>query len=197
LWVRWILANVAGVVLASVAGLILAFALGTEWETVAATRYFFWVYAFLLGTGQWLILRQRGFRYPPWVVTTVGGALLYSVVITATWDPVWSRYSGIWVAVATLTLYGAAIGMAQWLYLRKRFSGAGWWILATAAGFALATVLEQASACFRARHASAWGTYGHRARQAVPAANRGGGAITEAGGGSSTRTANISQPGRL
>ncbi len=76
LWVRWVLANAGGVVLAAVGASILAFALGTYLGTVASTHYFDWVFAFLLGTMQWLILGQRGFRFSPWVVTTVGGALL-------------------------------------------------------------------------------------------------------------------------
>lgn len=31
---------------------------------------------------------------------------------------------------------GAVTGLAQWLVLRRRLSGAGWWVLATAVGFA-------------------------------------------------------------
>jgi signal transduction histidine kinase len=36
----------------------------------------------------------------------------------------------------TLGTYGAALGMAQWLYLRRWAAQAGWWVLASAGGMA-------------------------------------------------------------
>jgi hypothetical protein len=35
-------------------------------------------------------------------------------------------------------ILGATVGLAQWLVLRRRVSGTGWWVLASAAGIGLA-----------------------------------------------------------
>ena len=152
LWLKWVSANIAAMVVTVLAGfgaLILALALEiVEPGEIASiplvyTGIFGWFYAFLLGTTQWLVLRQKSFQYHTWVGTTVTGAILYSVVTSL----VWSKYSGVWAAVALGALQGAAIGLAQWLLLRRRFSGAGWWIPATIAGYAIPSVLPEAPEC--------------------------------------------------
>lgn len=55
---------------------------------------------------------------------------------------VWSQSPGIRARTAASTLSGASIGTAQWLLLRRRFSGAGWWIPAAVAGAALEPILD-------------------------------------------------------
>ncbi len=45
------------------------------------------------------------------------------------------------ISGAALAVWGAAIGTAQWLVIRRGLRSAGWWIPATSAGWALAGIV--------------------------------------------------------
>jgi hypothetical protein len=57
LWVKWVLANAAGILMAGIGAGIVELVLGPEPEVAAETHYFWWIYAGLLGIMQWLVLR--------------------------------------------------------------------------------------------------------------------------------------------
>lgn len=95
------------------------------------------------GRGLWL----------PWVLANVvgfavGGAIAgaiaramgqpYYGVVTSTAEAI-----GITTrtAVVATAVFGAAIGTAQWLVVRKELPHVGWWILGTCAGWGLAGVV--------------------------------------------------------
>jgi hypothetical protein len=52
-------------------------------------------------------------------------------------------FAGILVRQLTSAFFtlGAVVGLAQWLVLRKRASGKGWWILASAIGWPAGWIL--------------------------------------------------------
>ncbi|MEP7137673.1 MAG: hypothetical protein ABI904_22335 [Chloroflexota bacterium] len=92
----------------------------------------------LTGAFQSALLR----RYLPgvggWVLATTGGWLLGILLVLA---PDWLnwRNGSLNLDLAFLSM-GLAIGIAQWLLLRRRLSHAGWWIAANVAGWGLLSV---------------------------------------------------------
>lgn len=124
-----------------------------------------------IGLAQWLVLRRQLKRSGMWVAATIAGyasigllPLLASIFQPRwlTWaqtliingkmhwlartavpspDPDW--LSASWPAGAvTLTLFGAVLGLAQWLVLRGRVPHAGWWVAISAASWALMALLS-------------------------------------------------------
>lgn len=67
--------------------------------------------------------------------------------LSHTSNVVWGGLPDVWLGISTGALLGASIGFTQWIVLRRKFSRAGRWILACTAGWALASLLEQASDC--------------------------------------------------
>ncbi len=117
-----------------------------------------------IGLAQWLVLRRELKRAGLWVVATVAGYASIGVLplIAGAFQPGWSdwaftlilngkmhwlaRVVADWPAAAwppgalTLTLFGAVLGFAQWLMLRRRVYQAGWWIAISTGGWACATL---------------------------------------------------------
>ena len=86
--------------------------------------------AAVFGFGQWLVLR-RFVRRSAWGI--VGAALGLTV----------GYIGGFLVAdggtdfVVGLALMGLGSGVVQWLVLRQQYRGAGWWAVASVAGFTI------------------------------------------------------------
>ncbi len=119
-----------------------------------------------IGLGQWLVLRREIRETGRWIAATTGGyaSIGLLILIGNLVQPGWLTWgatlitsgkmhwiAGVrpeWVGSAwlpgaiTLVLFGAVLGMAQWLVLRHYVRGAGWWILFSAAGWALAAALS-------------------------------------------------------
>lgn len=68
-----------------------------------------------------------------WLLAGAAGLVIGAVLGGALVDTIFTAGYGALSGAAV----GAAVGTAQWLLLRKHFSRAGWWVLATTAGFAL------------------------------------------------------------
>jgi hypothetical protein len=123
LLLKWVLANAAGflVVPAVVFVVITILALGmgiAEPEEIIAGMessgtVLNGLLAFLLGTMQWLVLRQRSYRYLTWVGATVGGEILYSVLFSVGLNPAWSQSPGIWDNMAAGTLSGEELALVD------------------------------------------------------------------------------------
>ena len=133
LWLRWVLANVAGVVavlaVTLVAALIAKAVLGGEAEDKVPFVPMLWLG---LGIAQWLVLRRHVPQAGWWVLASAAGwlggfALLYlfpkGVPGQAT------NYEAI--ALLFALALGASLGVMQWLVLRRHFAQAGWWVLAS------------------------------------------------------------------
>ncbi|MEW5956120.1 MAG: hypothetical protein AB1801_00225 [Chloroflexota bacterium] len=143
LWLGWVLANIAG----AVAGFPLAMAalwvvtvMGIADERAIFPYVLFPVVGICIGGMQWLILRRYTTGTNIWVLATaavwpfcyafLGLAIRGAIKIGGV------SFTGPASWVVTFALIGAALGGIQWLVLRRHFSQAGWWVLASAAGFA-------------------------------------------------------------
>jgi hypothetical protein len=143
-WPRWILGNTAGAAL----GLFVGIGAG-GFVIPLFVRLFFsdalpleaapWiipvVFGAAMGISQSLVLRQQ---VPPWGwlwCTAIGWG-----VVLIKMDPflVGSTYLvGPMGAGIKAAVIGAATGVVQWLILRKQSARAGWWVPASAVGWAM------------------------------------------------------------
>ena len=91
----------------------------------------------LIGLAQWLLLR----RYLPqsgwWILATaIGYAIpLEFSTLSPLRDPPWLG------GLVTFVLFGLALGVAQWLVLRRRMLQSEWWVAFTLLGWLLAFAL--------------------------------------------------------
>jgi hypothetical protein len=88
-----------------------------------------------IGLAQWLILRRLGPLSMVWLLTIPFGTLAVPTMSQAL------QLIGDDEAVATLSLgfaiWGAAIGLLQWLVLRRQYEKAAIWIASSSAGMGL------------------------------------------------------------
>jgi hypothetical protein len=119
-----------------------------------------------IGLAQWLVLRRRLQRVGWWVGATIAGYASIGLLplIASVFQPGWlnwaftliingkmhwlARVEAAWPAASwpagaiTLTMFGAVLGIMQWLVLRGHLYRAGWWIAISAGGWALAAALS-------------------------------------------------------
>ena len=100
-------------------------------------RYIFVpIVGFLTGVLQYGLLRRYLPRMGWWVLATPGGWLLgVLLILISGWLNFWTYES--WDIDLAFILLGLSIGVGQWLLLRRRLSRAGWWIVASVAGWVL------------------------------------------------------------
>lgn len=143
----WMVANAVGIVLAGFVGVYVGFAVSSRivastveginimQETgpisfAAAYVSGMVTFATVVGLIQWLVLRARAAVTAQWVLATVLGAALGTVVgIAAT--------IGVRVdakAFIVMSVGAATIAPSQWLVLRRHLSKSLWWIPTSAVG---------------------------------------------------------------
>lgn len=105
-------------------------------EDYLAMYVFIPTVSLLTGVLQYVLLRHYLPRMGWWVVATVAGWLLGVLSIAL---PGWLRWTDTPINNLDLIflLMGLAIGIAQWLLLRRRLTRAGWWIATSAVGWGL------------------------------------------------------------
>jgi hypothetical protein len=84
----------------------------------------------LIGVLQWLVLRRQLARAGRWVLASLGAAAIVGVVVFGV--GMFNADVG-WVGGAGL--FGTAVGVLQWLVLRRQVARAGWWVLASTVGW--------------------------------------------------------------
>jgi uncharacterized integral membrane protein len=155
LWIIWLVVHELAAGILAVLLLIVASLLKTEPSEMSGGLAFVLGWPLILGTLQWLVLKRWIPRYRHWLIPTTAGVFVYSLVEYLTWNAAWSSLPALWPGIITGALLGGSLGIAQWLTLRRRFSRAGWWIVATTAGWALAGLGDYASDCLTILTASA------------------------------------------
>lgn len=101
--------------------------------------FFIPMVSLLTGAFQSALLRRYLPQMSGWVLATAGGWLLgILLVLMPDWLHWRNGYQDLDLAFLSL---GLAIGITQWLLLRRRLSHAGWWIAATVAGWGLLALL--------------------------------------------------------
>ena len=125
-----------------------------------------------IGLAQWLVLRRELKRIGGWIVATIAGYASIGTLplIANAWQPGWLNWAitlivngkmhwlarvepfepawtnASWSAGAiTLTLFGFALGIVQWLVLRRCVKQAAWWIAISTIGWAMAAGLSSIS----------------------------------------------------
>ena len=61
-----------------------------------------------------------------------------------------------WSGIATATVAGGALGVAQWIWLRRRLVKGGWWIVSTLLGWYLVLFLVTMDALYHSKGAGRW-----------------------------------------
>lgn len=163
LWRQWVLANSLGFVVSGAAGGGIARAMSqpffggrvtspVEGARILAvnTAVALAVWGAGIGILQWLVLRELLKRAGWWIPATIGGWSIAGAVSGALSGAIGGAVTTIGgdigpigfiiVAVVGILAVGFLPGAFQWLVLRRQVEGAGRWVSATAAGFALAGV---------------------------------------------------------
>ena len=84
----------------------------------------------VMGVLQWLVLRRQIARDGWWVLASVGATAVVGVIVFG----VGAVNTGLgWVG--GVSVYGTVVGVLQWAVLRRQVPRAGWWVLASTAGW--------------------------------------------------------------
>jgi hypothetical protein len=105
-------------------------------EDYLAMYVFVPIVSLLTGALQYGLLRHYLPRMGWWVFATVAGWLLGVLLIALTFQLGWTDTVLNDLDLLFLVM-GLAIGIAQWLLLRRRLARAGWWIAANVLGWGL------------------------------------------------------------
>ena len=84
----------------------------------------------LVGVLQWLVLRPHLARAGRWVLASLGAAAVVGIVVFGV--GVVSADAG-WIG--GVSVFGTVVGVFQWAVLRRHVPRAGWWVLASTAGW--------------------------------------------------------------
>lgn len=97
------------------------------------------VMGLVTGAVQYGLLRRILARMGGWVLATAGGWLLGMFLVMAF---LWLHWMVIAQMDLTFIVMGISIGLAQWLVLRHRLPGAGWWPVANLLGWGLVALFN-------------------------------------------------------
>jgi hypothetical protein len=100
------------------------------------------VMGLVTGAVQYGLLRRILACMGGWVLATAGGWLLGMFLIMAFLRLQWMVLAQTDLAFLVM---GLSIGFAQWLVLRRRLPGAGWWIVASLLGWGLAALANSSN----------------------------------------------------
>lgn len=156
---RWLLANALGGALYWVVGLTIGHVACTIMDPQSSLSSFSVGCAALvvamagltLGTTQSFVVEARIARRGWWVLAS-GLAwpvawLMFAMVAEGIGVITWTRNAATGSTLtgfASEAMGGALLGIMQWCVLRRKYSRAGWWVLATALGWALGGPVGQA-----------------------------------------------------
>src|SRR5215467_10269995 len=78
-----------------------------------------------------------------WMAATMVGLQLVVITIFVAFGNNLDRYW--WGELTTASAAGISLGVCQWIWLRRRLTGGGWWILSTLSGWDLVWLLGKLS----------------------------------------------------
>jgi hypothetical protein len=133
-FLSWVAANLLGFI--SMSALLIALPILKSIPGIVASTL---IITLPIGFAQWLVLRRLFHISPVWVLTLPIGLFLFLLLSTAIPESLGQTVDG----ESTLTLtamyivLGAAMGLSQWLILRRKFSQAVLWIGGSSLGVGL------------------------------------------------------------
>jgi hypothetical protein len=101
---------------------------------------FFPMLCLLAGFLQYLLLRCYAPKMGWWILATGAGSLAAIAAIGLLQSVFDFAKLSIWGNALIFGTMGGAIGLSQWVFLRRRIPKAGWWIFASMLGWALAVL---------------------------------------------------------
>jgi hypothetical protein len=131
LWVQWLAATAIGLAAGE------AVASFVPEDTILLGTAHSAMLGLVLGTMQWLILRRHIEMATRWILATLIGSAVGGGVGLAASFAAGATVIQPWA----LLPFGVALGVCQWLVLRTRFPGSGWWTLAYGLGLPLSFVV--------------------------------------------------------
>jgi hypothetical protein len=145
----WFFANMAGFVAVTAAFLALTWLASRAAQAgsppgaqpragISGVAAFGFVVAIPLALIQWLALRRIVPVSPLWVLTIPAGLLMAALIFRAIPERLWEILDGESTPVlsALFAILGLAVGLPQWLLLRRSYPHAFVWPVASAAGVA-------------------------------------------------------------
>lgn len=109
-----------------------------------------------LGLAQYLVLRQRIQQAKQWVLTSavsiaignllslpafsLADSIVYGDLYVPRPFPYFAPVGAVAISTMTAAVAGTAIGIAQWLFLRRRIRRAGWWVLVSALAWGVGVI---------------------------------------------------------
>jgi hypothetical protein len=160
IWLQWMAASILGWTLGLAFVGIVDTITPIKLSLFPSDIFGYLIVGLSLGTTQWLIIRHQLPNISSWILAT-------GVGVAVGWN---SELSDVAIKIAShLGLYiwdgsnvafhfilsafsGSILGILQWLILRSRIQGTGWWVLGSAIGEAVASLL------YRAAFTGVWGT---------------------------------------
>jgi hypothetical protein len=145
LWIIWTAVGLASAAIGLVIGFVLMLlpAIGTSLGSSVPIALGM---AVSILVGQWLVVRHFVRGGSLWFLSSIGGLLLGAVsvgVISWMHSLLPPQPSALMIdlnqppLVLPLLIYGTSVGVGQWVFMRRFGNGAGWWVVATAAGASL------------------------------------------------------------
>lgn len=141
-WLMWLLATIVALAITLV---IMGAGLGALVDNAPEVLFgavLGGVLGITSGITQWLILRRYLDRIGAWVPLTILGWVLFWAVNLSGLLGEGSGVTGkIVEGLAHGAIFGALLGVLQWLILRRGADNAGWWILVSAAAWSVGAAL--------------------------------------------------------
>jgi len=132
LWLAWTLVSTIGFMLGGAAGSTLF----PGRDDALSFALSFAISGLVTGTGQWFVLRVRYRGLATWIPATGAGFAIFGAAFALVRMVARDRVDDPLGFAICFVLTGAAVGIAQWLVLRREVGNAGAWIPASTLGFA-------------------------------------------------------------
>lgn len=148
-WAAWVVASTAGIFLGFIAMYALIFLIKAIVPGVNEDRLFgvamFPFLAVFLSTLQWIVLRRYVPRSGWWIMATIGG-LVVAMAVSAGVVMIISKALGDqqslqYISPVVMTVVGLMLGLAQLLVLHRYIRQPHWWMLASALGWFILSLI--------------------------------------------------------
>lgn len=133
-WFPWVLANVKGCTLGVLISLSVLIIIPNEF----IASIFLGV---SLGYNQWLILREHLPSSRGWILQTTLGVLAGFTLLNIIHAKTVGAFAFIPISVISFMLFGAILGFAQWIVLRRYFDKSSWWIMANTVAWSSSSLI--------------------------------------------------------
>ena len=137
LWFLWVIVNVSSSGIGGLLGVYLGFTVFSD-NIVIVSLVAGVVAGLIIGLAQWFLIRQVIKESGWWILATGIGLTIGSLLNTVT-GSMTGQITGLLTSSLVSALAGSALGLTQWLVLRKQIDRARIWIAATMIAYVAGT----------------------------------------------------------